>query len=240
MIASDIKHYDFGNKHFESFLDPLMQYSCGMWDGADNLSHSQIIKLDYIDMVLQLDCNSKILDLGCGWGGFSKHFKDYNIDNVTVSHEQSKYCNARLCDWKNLNRVYDKIVCVGMLEHVRRVDYNQFFKKVSECLVTNGMMYLQFISSRKPLKSWTLDTMFPGSELGSLSEVIKVIEENELSIVSIANDREDYVKTLNAWCSNYIKNNENPNKDWIKYFKTCRKGFGIGLTDLYRVVIKND
>lgn len=129
-----------GNDLFECFLDPSMNYSCGLWANARNLEEAQINKMELIAQKLKLSPGMKVLDIGCGWGGLCKYLTEkHGVEcvGITISEEGMKYGEAscaglkvdfRLMDYRDLNETFDRILSVGMVEHVGRHNYRTFFE----------------------------------------------------------------------------------------------------------------
>ena len=145
------KHYDLGNDLFQNMLDKRMNYSCGYWKDAGNLDEAQENKLELICRKIYLKPGMRVLDIGCGWGAFGKYAAekyDVKVSGITVSKEQvelgKKLCKGipvdiRLMDYRDLNEKYDRIVSVGMIEHVGYKNYGTFFKIANKCLNDNGL-----------------------------------------------------------------------------------------------------
>lgn len=134
------EHYDLGNDLYEAFLDPYMQYTCGYWARADNLNDAQLDKLELIAKKLDLKPGMKVLDIGCGWGMLCKYLAErHNVHcvGVTISEEQAQYAREkckglnveiRIQDYRDVNEQFDRMVVVGMLEHVGFRNYDEFFQ----------------------------------------------------------------------------------------------------------------
>lgn len=248
-IKNDIAHYNLGNEFFALWLDDLMQYSCGDFSWTDQLDQAQINKLNSIITELPITEGMKVLDLGCGWGGLSRYFKDHDIDvkPVCLSKEQKKHDpNIKLCHWRRVKGSYDVITCIEMLEHVQKKDYTDFFNKVYSLLNPKGRLYLQVITFQKKKKTWVLDNIFPDGHIGTLDEIIESSRNSGLVLKSAKNDSDDYVKTLYLWHESIISNKECIIKmygqdflnAWCRYLKTSQEGFKVGLTNLYRIIFE--
>jgi len=150
-------HYDLGNELFQKMLDPLMNYSCGYWREASFLEQAQFNKLELICRKLELKQGMRVLDIGCGWGAFGKYAaKNHGVSvvGVTVSKEQialgQKLCKGlpvefRLSDYRQLNERFDRVVSVGMVEHVGYKNYRTYMKAVHRCLHDDGLFLLNTI-----------------------------------------------------------------------------------------------
>jgi cyclopropane-fatty-acyl-phospholipid synthase len=213
------RHYDLGNDLFQNMLDRRMNYSCAYWQDNDNLDKAQENKLELICRKIYLEPGMRVLDIGCGWGAFVKYAAEkYNAEvvGITVSKEQvelgKKLCenlpvDIRFADYRELNEKFDRIVSVGMFEHVGYKNYRTFFKVANKCLNEDGLFLLHTIGNIKSQKSidlWTNKYIFPNGMLPSAAQIGKAIE-NFFIMEDLHNFGPDYDKTLMAWYSNFIK-----------------------------------
>lgn len=213
------EHYDLGNDLFELMLDPYMQYSCGYWKEADSLARAQEAKLDLICRKLQLQPGMRLLDIGCGWGGlasYAAHHYDVSVTGVTISKEQhlsaqqrcsGKNINIVLKDYRDINDQFDRIVSVGMFEHVGPKNYPIFFDVVRRNLNKEGIFLLHTIGSNRNkinTDQWIEKYIFPNGVLPSL-QMITSASENKFIIEDIHNFGADYDRTLMAWHTNFTK-----------------------------------
>ena len=212
-------HYDLSGKLYEMFLDPDRQYSCGYFENPNvSLAEAQLAKKRHLAAKLQVKQGEKLLDIGCGWGGLGLYFARVlgaNVTGVTLSHEQHGIANQRaedmglqdkarflLLDYRKLNDAFDKIVSVGMFEHVGIGHYKEYFDHVKRLLKPDGRFVLHSIGrSGEPgaTNPWIAKYIFPGGYIPSLSEVIPVIEKSGLVITDIEILRLHYAETLKAW-----------------------------------------
>lgn len=214
------KHYDLGNDLFRNMLDIRMNYSCAYWKDADNLDKAQEDKLDLICRKIDLKPGMRVLDLGCGWGAFGKYAgKIYHAEvvGITVSKEQvelgRKLCaglpvDIRLMDYRDLHEKFDRIVSVGMIEHVGYKNYRTFFTIANKCLSDGGMFLLQTIGnlkSEQAIDLWTQKYIFPNGMIPSIAQIGKATE-NLFVMEDWHNFGTDYDKTLMAWYNNFISN----------------------------------
>jgi cyclopropane-fatty-acyl-phospholipid synthase len=214
------KHYDLGNDLFQSMLDKRMNYSCGYWKDSYNLEEAQENKLRLICSKIGLKPGMRVLDIGCGWGAFGKYAAEkYNVKvvGITVSKEQvelgRKLCEGlpveiRLMDYRDLNEQYDRIISVGMIEHVGHKNYRTFFKIANKCLKDDGIFLLHTIGTVKSdnsLDLWTDRYIFPNGMLPSISQLGQAIE-NLFVMEDWHSFGADYDKTLMAWYNNFEKN----------------------------------
>ncbi len=207
------EHYDLGNDLFSRMLDPWMQYSCGYWKEADNLVDAQQAKLKMICEKLQLAPGMKLLDIGCGWGGLSefaaRHY-GVSVTGVTISAEQQKMAQARcegldvtilLQDYRDLDQGFDRIVSVGMFEHVGPKNYDTYFSVVDRNLKPDGLFLLHTIGSNKTdhnVDPWINKYIFPNGCLPSVRHIAEA-SEGRLVMEDWHNFGADYDKTLMAW-----------------------------------------
>ncbi|MBO8134665.1 MULTISPECIES: cyclopropane fatty acyl phospholipid synthase [Dickeya] len=207
------EHYDLGNDLFTLMLDPYMQYSCGYWKQAETLEQAQQDKLRLICEKLQLRRGMTLLDIGCGWGGlaeFAARHYGVSVTGVTISREQQKLAQQRchdldvnilLQDYRDLNRQFDRIVSVGMFEHVGAKNYDTYFQIVKRNLKPDGLFLLHTIGTHTPTPTgdkWTSKYIFPNGSLPSI-EQIAVTSEPYLVMEDWHNFGADYDSTLMAW-----------------------------------------
>lgn len=211
------EHYDIGNDLFERMLDPHMIYSCAYWENASDLNQAQEDKLHMICRKLQLLPGERLLDIGCGWGGLAayaaKHF-GVEVVGVTVSKEQQAYAQMRckglpvtiaLQDYRELNESFDKIVSVGMFEHVGEKNYPVYFDTAARLLKDEGLFLLHTIGSDVTTNAtdpWINRYIFPNGKIPSAKD-IGVSIEGRFLIEDWHNFGRDYDKTLMAWYANF-------------------------------------
>ncbi len=214
------RHYDLGNNLFQNMLDSRLNYSCAYWKDAHTLDEAQEHKLDLICRKLQLKPGMRVLDIGCGWGPFGKYAASryqVNVVGITVSKEQiqlgEKLCEGlpiefRLMDYRDLDEKFDRIVSVGMVEHVGYKNYNTFFNVARRCLTDNGLFLLHTIGhmkSAKTLSPWTHKYIFPNGMVPSATQLCDAFE-NLFVMEDWHNFGLDYDKTLMAWYDNFTLN----------------------------------
>jgi len=221
-------HYDLSDDLYNLFLDPKRQYSCGYFKNeSDTLEVSQNNKIQHIIKKLNIQQNQKILDIGCGWGSLAfdiaKHV-NCEVTGITLSQNQFNYCvkeakklnvgnqvKFKLIDYRELNEKFDRIVSVGMFEHVGRKFYKKFFKKIENLLNDDGVSLIHTIGSVNPPRDphpWITKYIFPGGHTPSLSEVTTPIEKAGLIVTDIEVLKLHYAFTLRHWKENCIKNKE--------------------------------
>ncbi len=207
------RHYDLGNDLFSRMLDTRMNYSCGYWMGAADLEQAQEAKLDLICRKLELTRGQRLLDIGCGWGGLAQYAAErygVSVVGVTVSREQAQLArerckglpvNIRLTDYRELDESFDRIVSVGMFEHVGYRNYATFMRVAARCLVPDGLMLLHTIGSNISMVNvdpWINRYIFPNGMLPSIAQ-IGAAAEGRLIMEDWHNFGADYDHTLMAW-----------------------------------------
>ena len=212
-------HYDLNDRLYDLFLDADRQYSCAYWtDPADTLEIAQANKLAHIAAKLALKPGQRVLDIGCGWGGMALYLNrvaGVDVLGVTLSEEQYKVATQRaaaagvearvkfeLIDYRDVAGQFDRIVSVGMFEHVGPASYETFFAKCRNLLSDDGVMLLHTIGrmgSPGVTDSWTAKYIFPGGYSPSLSEIIGASEKASLIATDVETLRLHYAYTLRAW-----------------------------------------
>jgi cyclopropane-fatty-acyl-phospholipid synthase len=211
-------HYDLSNDFFSAFLDSNMQYSCAYFDPWDaSLETAQVRKMAHIAAKLDLRPRARLLDIGCGWGGlaaFLARHHGVSVTGVTLSERQAAYAHerwssvdidVRLEDYRQHAGRYDRIVSVGMLEHVGRSRFDEYFMRIGELLRDDGLALVHTIGRRGPpmhINPWIRRHIFPGSYLPSLSQLAAAIERQGLWLVDCENLRLHYARTLEHWRRN--------------------------------------
>ena len=218
-------HYDLSDKLYDLFLDKTRQYSCAYFETEkDSLYQAQINKMDRLADKLHLKKGDKVLDIGCGWGSLSRHFSseyNCNVKGISLSEEQISYClkkqksskNSKdleysLQDYRNENNFYDKIVSVGMFEHVGKPFYNTYFKKISDLLSEDGIAVMHTIGNIRTPKltpTFIRKYIFPGGYIPTLSEIMPAVEKSGLIISDVEVLRLHYADTLRNWYKNFKK-----------------------------------
>lgn len=257
MVA--VHHYDFGNDVFESMLDSSMQYSCAFWQGVGTLEEAQQQKLDMICRKLHLQPGMRVLDLGCGWGGLGNYMaREYGVSvtGVTISKAQAQYAcdhsqglNVRwlLQDYRSLTGTYDRIVSVGMFEHVGHKNYAVYMDTVRKLLAENGLFLLHTIGANEPQHSvdpWIEKYIFRNGILPSISLLGKC-EEGRFVMEDWHNFGADYDKTLVCWADNFIKGkkegkfkcSEVQSRMFLYYLLSCAGAFRARDLQLWQIVL---
>ena len=221
-------HYDLDGHLYSLFLDADRQYSCAYFETADtSLDDAQLAKKRHLAAKLVLDQNQRVLDIGCGWGGLGLYLAEFgnaDVTGITLSKEQYVIANERaaerglsdrahflLQDYRDLRGRFDRIVSVGMFEHVGVGHYEAFFQKCAELLSKDGVMLLHSIGrSEGPnvTNPWIAKYIFPGGYIPALSEVLPVIERVGLLVTDIEILRLHYAETLKAWRERFLAHRE--------------------------------
>ncbi|MFP9230635.1 cyclopropane fatty acyl phospholipid synthase [Pectobacterium cacticida] len=213
-------HYDLGNDLYTLMLDPYMQYSCGYWKQAQTLEQAQEDKLAMICEKLQLKPGMTLLDIGCGWGGlaaFAARHYGVSVYGVTISKEQQLLAQQRCQDldvtikqqdYRDLNQQFDRIVSVGMFEHVGPRNYDHYFRIVRRNLKPNGLFLLHTIGSNKTdsrVDPWINKYIFPNGCIPSVQHIAQA-SEPYMVMEDWHNFGADYDRTLMAWHERFQQN----------------------------------
>ena len=221
-------HYDLGNDFYRLFLDERMLYSCAYFRSDDDtLEQAQRNKLRLIAAKLGLKSGQTILDIGCGWGDMALYLAqiaDVEVLGVTLSKEQQALASERaaamglsdrvrfeLADYRDLTTRFDRIVSVGMFEHVGVHHYDEFFKQLNRLMKDDGLALIHSIGHMSPpgmASPWLRKYIFPGAYSPALSEVFAVVEQNSLWVSDVEVLRVHYAKTLAHWDARFQANRE--------------------------------
>lgn len=260
-------HYDIGNDFYRLWLDPSLSYSCAYFKTpADTLEEAQLHKIEHTLEKMHLKKGMRFLDIGCGWGGLLlAAAKLYGVTGlgITLSEEQYKACQERivkeglqnqievkLMDYRDLKKsglTFDRIVSIGMLEHVTRDNYDLFFENVDAVLAPKGLFLLHYISSRKesPGDPFLKKYIFPGGMIPSLREIINLTGEYDYFVTDVESLRRHYLKTLLCWNSNFQAHRDEVRemfdekfvRMWELYLCSCAAAFHNGVVDIHQIVM---
>ena len=224
-----LKHYDLGNEFFSNWLDKTLTYSSAIYrNNDDDLEIAQKNKYQKLIDLLHLKDGNKILEIGCGWGGFSEYLAkkhDVIIDCITISKKQYEYTKKRIfknglnnkvnvmfLDYRDLKDEYDKVASIEMIEAVGEKYLDQYFRKIKDSLKSNGHAAIQGITIRDDLfdryrtgEDFIQKYIFPGGFLPSSDYIKRLAEKNKLKLEKINSYSNDYAKTLSTWRNNFFK-----------------------------------
>ena len=249
-------HYDISEKFYDLFLDEKRQYSCAYFKDENNtLEEAQNNKIDHIIKKLNLKPNQRVLDIGCGWGTLAIDIAkktQCEVVGITLSENQLEYAKKkakemnlenqvefRLADYRQLNEKFDRVVSVGMFEHVGRNFYKKYFNKVYDFLNEDGVALIHTIGSvnpPRPPQPWITKYIFPGGYTPSLSEVSAPIEKSGLILSDIEVLRTHYQHTLRNWKDRFMSKKEHVLemfdekffRMWEFYLAGCEMAFKWG------------
>ena len=270
MVKNNIKnskkniefHYDVGNDFYKLWLDDTMTYSCGDFKSQnDSLTDAQKNKVDHILKKLNLKEGETLLDIGCGWGELIiTAAKKYKVKamGVTLSTQQFEKVKKRieseglnelveveLTDYREIkNRKFDRVVSVGMLEHVGKDNLSEYFSAVKELLNDKGVSLLHCITntSDSGTNSWINKYIFPGGYVPSIQELVNYMSEKNFNVIDVENLRLHYGKTLECWASNFENampeiekmKDETFIRMWRMYLNSCAASFNCGNINLHQ------
>lgn len=256
------QHYQIGNELYQKMLDPTLAYSCGYWKEASNLEDAQKAKYDLICKKLYFKSGMKVLDIGCGWGGFAKYAADHygvHVVGITLSENQAEYARSisaglpveiRLADYRDMNERFDRILEIGMFEHVGVKNYRKFMEVVHRCLNDDGLFLLHTIGSNTSnilADPWIDKYIFPNGHLPSIAQIGESTE-GLFIMEDWHNFGPNYDKTLLAWYDNFNKNWHQFSDDygrtfyrmWRYYLLSCAGCFRARDIQLWQVVFSKN
>ena len=261
-------HYDISDDLYDLFLDSKRQYSCGYFKNEnDSLETAQNNKINHIIKKLNIKPNQKVLDIGSGWGSLAIEIaktSQCEVTGITLSENQFKYSvkkakelnlenqvTFKLMDYREMKEKFDKIVSVGMFEHVGRKFYNKFYNQINKLMKNDGVALIHTIGSTNPPRNphpWITKYIFPGGYTPSMSEVTIPIEKSGLIVSDIEVLRMHYSHTLRHWKQRFLDNkskilamfDENFFRMWEFYLTSCEMSFKWGDLVVYQIqLIKN-
>lgn len=252
------KHYDLGNDLFKNMLDSRMNYTCGYWKNASCLEDAQHQKLELVCQKLCLKPGMRVLDIGCGFGALAKYAAEnfgVSVVGVSISQEQCDYARKncknlpveiRFQDYREVNEKYDRVVSLGMFEHVGHLNYRTYMQQVRQCLHDDGLFLLHTIGgniSTVLSDPWINKYIFPNGMIPSIAQIGKA-SEGLFVMEDWHNFGADYDKTLMAWHANFNTNweklcgqyDERFYRMWNYYLLSCAGTFRARCTQLWQVV----
>jgi len=261
-------HYDISDDLYDLFLDSKKQYSCAYFkDENDSLETAQNNKINHIIKKLNIKPNQKILDIGSGWGSLAIDIAktvQCEVTGITLSKNQFNYSikkakelnlenqvNFKLMDYRQLNEKFDRVVSVGMFEHVGRKFYKTFFTQINKLLNDKGVALIHTIGSVNPPRDphpWITKYIFPGGYTPSMSEVTGPIEKSGLIVTDIEVLRMHYSHTLRHWKERFLANkskviemfDEKFFRMWEFYLTSCEVAFKWGDQVVYQFQLTKD
>jgi cyclopropane-fatty-acyl-phospholipid synthase len=252
------KHYDLGNDLYLAMLDKRLNYTCGYWRDAEDLDTAQEKKLDLVCRKIGLKPGMTVLELGCGWGSFAKFAAEkYQVSvlGVTVSKEQvdlgNQLCQGlpvelRLQDYRDVDGEFDRVISIGVMEHVGYKNYSTYMDVVNRTLKTGGLGFFHTIGSnisKSSANPWTEKYIFPNGMLPSIAQLARAME-GLFVVEDWHNIGPDYDKTLMAWHKNFINAwpdlkdsySERFFRMWQYYLLSAAGGFRARFNQLWQVV----
>ena len=261
-------HYDISENLYDLFLDANRQYSCAYFKNEnDTLEQAQENKMNHITKKLNIQANQKVLDIGSGWGTLAIHIAqktNASVTGITLSENQLEYSKKKakelnlgnqvefkLADYRELNQKFDRIVSVGMFEHVGRKFYRKYFNTVSKLLNDQGIALIHTIGSSNPPRNpqpWITKYIFPGGYTPSLSQIARPIEDSGLIISDMEVLRMHYAHTLRNWKERFLSKkttvlemfDEKFFRMWEFYLASCEMAFKWGDQVVFQLQLTKD
>jgi len=263
-------HYDLGNKFYSLWLDSSMTYSSALFNKNQSLEDAQINKYKNLVNITNINKNTSILEIGCGWGGFIKYINKNigsNITGITISEKQYSYLkknnnlnNTRLSlelkDYRTITKKFDRIISIEMFEAVGKHNWNTYFKTLNKLLKNKGSIGLQIITIAEENYSYYLNKkdfiqkyIFPGGMLPTKNILRKLACKNNLTFEESKSFGIDYAKTLSIWKNNFIKNwdkieelgyDKKFKRLWEYYLSYCEIGFSTRYLDVSQFLLRKN
>ena len=253
------QHYDIGNDLYQGMLDRRMQYTCGYWEKADSLDSAQEAKLEMICRKTDLKPGMTVAELGCGFGGFAQYAAQHHgvrVVGYTVSKEQARYAeqlcrnlpvDIRIEDYRNASGKYDRVISIGLMEHVGYKNYQTYMQLASRLLKADGIAFIHTIGSnvsRRICNPWTSKYIFPNGMLPSIAQLGRAME-GYFVVEDWHNFGEDYDKTLMAWWKNFDtawpdlkpRYGDRFYRMWKYYLLSCAGAFRSRGLQLWQIVM---
>ena len=256
------RHYDVGNDLYREMLDERLLYTCAYWKDASDLDAAQVAKLDLVCRKVGMTRGMRVLDLGCGWGGFAKYAAEtYGAEVVgyTVSREQATLARERcadlpvdihLDDYRNARGTFDAVISIGLMEHVGPKNYRAYFELVDRCLAPGGVAFVHTIAgnwSRDHLDPWFDRYIFPNAVIPSIARLGAALED-DFVLEDLHNIGPHYETTLLAWNDNFERAwreradlrdryDERFYRMWRYYLLASAAAFRARYLQLYQLVV---
>ncbi len=253
------RHYDIGNDLYATMLDAEMTYTCGYWKEAENLDEAQQAKLKLVCEKIGLERGMRVLDIGCGWGAFARHAaKHYGAEvvGITISREQEALAQERCTglpieirfqDYREVDERFDRIVSLGMFEHVGPKNYREYMEVSHRCLPEGGIAMLHTIggnTTKSTINPWIDKYIFPKGKLPSIKQIADAVE-GLFVIEDLHSFGTDYDRTLMAWHHNFddrwgsLKDRygERFRRMWNFYLLSCAGSFRARDIQLWQIVL---
>lgn len=256
------RHYDLDVNLYASFLDPYNQYTCGYFRDTDDLAEAQDRKLDLICRKLMLAPEVSVLDIGCGWGGFSRYAAEKygcSVTGITISDEQIRYA-GEFCkglpvsivksDYRDFKGAFDRVLVCGMIEHVGYKNHRKLMEMAWNSLKEEGLLLLQTIGSSISSRlgdPWINKYIFPNGLIPSARQIVAAAE-GLFTLEDWHVMGQHYDRTLMAWHGNFVKNwdriksafDDRFYRIWKYYFLSCAASFRARVNDLWQIVFSKN
>lgn len=257
-------HYDVGNDFYQLWLDYSMTYSCAYFRSAvDSLNEAQKNKVEHILKKLYLQEGQTLLDIGCGWGDLIiSAAKEYDVKalGITLSNEQfvkvkekiktenlEHLVDVKITDYRELNNMqFDRVVSVGMVEHVGKDHLPEYFQAVNRLLKAGGLSLLHSITGihEGGSNTWINKYIFPGGYIPAVGELVNYIADSKFYLIDMESLRRHYAKTLEHWTVNFEKSIDEVRKIkdevfirmWRLYLNSCAASFKCGNIDIHQIL----
>ena len=253
------QHYDIGNDLYEAMLGGRLLYTCAYWQNATTLDEAQDAKLELVCRKVGLQPGMRVLDLGCGWGGFAAYAAErykVSVTGFTVAQEQVKWArdhyghlpiDIRLDDYRNATGSYDAVVSIGLMEHVGWKNYRHYMELVDRLLAPGGVAFIHTIAANRPrshIEPWFDKYIFPNAVLPTLARLTSAMEDLFVA-EDIHNIGEDYDRTLMAWWHQFdaawprlrATYGDAFYRRWKYYLLACAGAFRARSQQLYQIVM---
>ncbi len=261
-------HYDMPADFYRLFLDRRMQYSCAYFrDGTETIDEAQIAKIAHIAAKLDLAPGQSLLDIGCGWGTLSLALADaagVDVTGITLAPEQceearrlssssraASHSRFEIADYRECSQQHDRIVSVGMLEHVGRARLTAYFQQVGRLLKPDGVALIHAIGrwdGETGPDPWTDRYIFPGGHIPSLSEVVPAVENSGLKLLDLEVLRLHYAYTLEQWSARFAENRDDARtlfgerfcRMWEFYLAAAETAFRDGQLMVFQLLLAHE